>query len=575
MHREKSIGPEETAAWIRRQELCRPAWIETPFGRRLVCYADLTATGRHLAAVEDWVQLARPFYANTHTEISTTGRIMTELREAARRVIRDAVHAADDDEIVFCGSGATAAVNKLVGLLGLRIPEPLEREYALSRAIPADRRPVVFVGPYEHHSNQLPWLESIADVEEIDLDHNGAIDLGDLTARLERFCDRPLKIGSFSAASNVTGVLSDVPAIARTLHRADALAFFDYAAAAPYVPIDMHPPDPDERIDALFLSPHKFVGGPEASGVLAANRTLFRSRTPERPGGGTVAYVASPSREGVDYVRRLAEREEGGTPAILGDVRAGLAFLIKEMAGPAAIRDHEIDIAREAAARLSDHPRIRVLGPQQAARLAILSITIEGLHHDLVSALLDHLFGIQNRAGCSCAGPYGHRLLGIDADRSAALRRLLREGLNGIKPGWARISLPWYASSEDVDFVLSAVEFVADHGMEFVPLYRFGWRDGVWRHVDRPDAGRAPLELTADALVQAAGAEMAQPITAARRTEEHAGYFAKAAETAAALHQRWQESPPEWNPSTGDSELDGLVWFRFVHADPESPRRGG
>ncbi|MGD8328811.1 MAG: aminotransferase class V-fold PLP-dependent enzyme [Acidobacteriota bacterium] len=575
MPRATSIGLEETATWIRQQELSRPAWIDTPFGRRLVCYADLTATGRHLAAVEDWVRLARPFYANTHTEISTTGRIMTELREAARRIVRDAVHAADDDEIVFCGSGATAAVNKLVGLLGLRIPEPLEREYALSRAIPADRRPVVFVGPYEHHSNQLPWLESIADVEEIDLDGNGAIDLEDLTARLQRYGDRPLKIGSFSAASNVTGIISDVAAIARTLHRADALAFFDYAAAAPYVPIDMHPPNADERIDALFLSPHKFVGGPEASGVLVANRALFRSRTPERPGGGTVAYVASPSREGVDYVHRLAEREEGGTPAILGDVRAGLAFLIKEMAGPAAIQDHEIAIARQAAARLSDHPRIRVLGPQRARRLAIISITVEGLHHDLVSALLDHLFGIQNRAGCSCAGPYGHRLLGIDADRSAALRRLLGEGLNGIKPGWARISLPWYASGEDIDFVLSAVEFVADHGMEFVPLYRFGWRDGVWRHADRPDAGRAPLELSVDALMQASGAAPPDPIAAARRREEHARYLADATETAAALRRRWQESPPEWNPSTGDSELDGLVWFRFVHADPQSPRRSG
>lgn len=221
---------------------------------------------------------------------------MTELRESARQIIRHAVHASDDDELIFVGSGATGAVNKLVGLLGLRIPEPLERAYGLSNAIPASERPVIFVGPYEHHSNELPWLESIAEVIEIGLDEDGGIDLAELQERLKTRASRPLVIGSFSAASNVTGVLSDVRRIARILHCANALAFFDYAAAAPYVPLDMHPTDPDERIDALFLSPHKFVGGPEVSGVLVAHRSLFRTRIPERPGGGTVSYVAGPER---------------------------------------------------------------------------------------------------------------------------------------------------------------------------------------------------------------------------------------------------------------------------------------
>src|SRR5207302_8073480 len=180
-----------------------------------------------------------------------------------------------------------------VGLLGFRIPEPLEREFQLSRHVPPNRRPVVLVGPYEHHSNELPWLESVADVVEIGLDEQGRISIEDLTQQLAAYAARPLKIGSFSAASNVTGIISDVSAIARELHRAGAYAFFDYAAAGPYAPIDMHPREPDARLDAIFLSMHKFIGGPQGSGILIANKELFRSLVPERPGGGTVDYVAA------------------------------------------------------------------------------------------------------------------------------------------------------------------------------------------------------------------------------------------------------------------------------------------
>src|SRR5262249_40299393 len=374
---------EQIAGLIRHNEMGRQAFIDTPFGRRMLCYADLTATGRHLDFVEAWIDRVRPLYANTHTAVSSTGRIMSELREEARRVVARSVNAGADDVVVFISPGATACVNKLIGLLGIRIGDPLERRYGLSQKIPAAERPVVFVGPYEHHSNELPWLESIAELVEVGLDDSGRIDLGDLESKLSRFASRPLKIGTFSAASNVTGVLSDVRAIARALHRAGAYAVFDYAAAAPYVPIDMHPGSEEERIDALFLSTHKFIGGPEGSGVLVANRELFRCRTPERPGGGTVDYVAAFDRVSVDYVRRLDEREEGGTPAILGDLRAGIAFLVKEMLGPQRILEHELKIAARATDRLSKHPRINVLGPRDLPRLAIISFNIPGLHHDL------------------------------------------------------------------------------------------------------------------------------------------------------------------------------------------------
>jgi selenocysteine lyase/cysteine desulfurase len=562
---------EEIASLIRRNELGRRSFIETPFGRRMLCYADLTATGRHLAFVETWMSRLRTLYANTHTAVSSTGRIMTRLREQARAIVAQAVHASDDDVVLFAGAGATSAVNKLIGLLGLRIAEPLDREFGLSSRIPASKRPVVFVGPYEHHSNELPWLESVAELIEIGLEDSGGIDLRDLEVKVHRYADRPLKIGAFSAASNVTGVLSDVRAIARILHSGGALACFDFAAAAPYMPIDMHPGPPEERIDALALSTHKFIGGPEGSGVLVANKALFRSRIPERPGGGTVDYVAAFDRLSVDYVRRMDEREEGGTPAILGDVRAAVAFLVKEMVGPKHILEHEMAIAAQASARLSRHPRIRLLGPTDLPRLAILSFNIEGLHHDLVSALLDHLFGIQNRAGCSCAGPYGHRLLGIERAQSERYRVHIAAGFLGIKPGWVRLSLPYYASQEDLEFMLSAVEFVADHGIDFVPIYRLGWLDGVWRHIEWPLGECAPLDLSLDRLRAAsretAPAEAEPPMSDSEVRAERARYFEEAHRIAAELRARWKRDPCRWNPPIALDDLNALRWFQFVHAD--------
>lgn len=560
---------EELAAFIRNNEVGRRASVETPFGQRLICYADMTATGRYLHFVEAWVRRVRPFYANSHTAVSSTGRVMTQLREKSRCFIRRSVGAGEGDEVLFTGSGATAAINKLVGLLGLRIPDALERRFALSRHIPAAERPVVFIGPYEHHSNELPWVESIAEVVEVDLDDAGRIDLDDLERKLAAHSDRPLKIGSFSAGSNVTGVLTDVVAVTEVLRRHGAIVCFDYAAAGPYVPIDMRPHDRQRRIDAIFLSTHKFIGGPQASGVLVANRELFHCRVPVRPGGGTVDYVAGSGRDAIDYVARLDEREEGGTPAILGDVRAGIALLVKQMVGPERIVAHETELAARALQRLARHPRIRLLGPLDLPRLPILSFNIDGLHHDLVSALLDHLFGIQNRAGCSCAGPYGHRLLGIDRAGSERFRLLIRRGVGGIKPGWVRTTVPFFANDDDFEFLMSAIEFVADHGEAFVPLYRLDWGDGVWRHIERPVPDVEPIELTVDALEEAAQSSAVgdheAPMSEHALLASRRRYLEDARALADELGQRWRLRPPQWNPPTGDPEIDALVWFKYVH----------
>src|SRR5262249_50903450 len=366
------------------------------------------------------------------------------------------------------------------GCLGIDRPHPEFSGFELAR-LPAGARPIVLVGPYEHHSNELPWYESLAEVIEVHETERGEVCLRDLEAKLDGARGRPLVIGSFSAASNVTGVLTHVHAVARVLHRHGALAFFDYAACAPYVPIDMHPAgDPDAALDAVFISTHKFVGGPQGSGVLVAHRRCFRRDAPERPGGGTVEYVSYFGRHKIDYVRRMEEREEGGTPAIIGDMRAGPAFLVRVMMAPTTLRAAETALADRAFERLARPPRIKLLGPRVLPRLPILSFIVEGLHHDFVSTLLDHLFGIQNRAGCACAGPYGHRLLHVGAETSLAIREWVLRGVLGIKPGWSRITLPPYAAPADVEFILSAVEFVADHGEAFLPLYELGWRDGVW-----------------------------------------------------------------------------------------------
>jgi len=502
---------EELLATIRASVIGSDEAVATPYGHRRVTYADYTASGRALTFIEDLIRDAvLPLYANTHTESSGTGLQTTRFRDDARAIIARCVNATDDHVVLFCGSGSTAAIDRMIGVLNLRVPADLDARYELSRHIPPDQRPVVFIGPYEHHSNELSWRETIADVVTINEDLSGGIDLEHLHRELVRHVDRPLLIGSFSAASNVTGILTDVRAVSVLLHEHGALSFWDFAAAAPYVDIDMQGSPPRDAFgggagespvapdgldelaykDAVFVSTHKFVGGPGTPGLLIARRALFTNAVPTVPGGGTVAYVNS---TGHRYLADVEHREEGGTPAIVESIRAGLVFQLKDAVGLATIRAHEDRFIRRAIARWEANDRIDILGSHEHHRLSIVSFVVRSpdgrhLHHNYVVALLNDLFGIQARGGCSCAGPYGHRLLGIDDATSRAFDQEVALGCEGIKPGWVRVNFNYFFDDAEVDFILDAVDLVATDGWRLLDQYRFEAATGLWAHVDgRPE----------------------------------------------------------------------------------------
>jgi len=457
-----SLNPLTAVAELRDGLIGENVILPGPFGEKRLVYADYTASGRALRQVEDFIAgEVLPFYANSHTEASYCGAYMTRLRAEARQAIAEATRAGTGYSVIFTGSGATSGLNRLVNLFGL------------TAMAGARTKPAVLIGPYEHHSNILPWRESGAEVIQIPEGADGGPDLGILEFALGGLRDRPLVIGAFSAASNVTGIMTNVDAVTALLKRHGALAVWDYAGGGPYLPVDMAPAPGLEK-DAVVLSPHKFPGGPGASGVLIVRNEAVTANTPTWPGGGTVSFV---SPWGHDYSKSLIAREEAGTPNVIGDIRAALVFLVKAAAGQAFISRRDAEFAELAFAAWQNHPNIRILADDRRHRLPIFSLQVTdsdggSVHPQLVTRMLSDFYGIQARGGCACAGPYAHKLLNIEQPHSERLRSAIREGREMEKPGWTRLNFSYLMSDATADYIRGSVRDLAERAGSLRDLYR-------------------------------------------------------------------------------------------------------
>ncbi|MGD8537805.1 MAG: aminotransferase class V-fold PLP-dependent enzyme [Candidatus Aminicenantes bacterium] len=487
---------------IREQIVGHDLLFDTPFGERHLLYTDYTASGRGFRKIEETIWNIEKSYANTHTEDDYSGKYLTQLLHEAESKIKELVNAGPEGKIIMIGSGTTGALKKLQEIIGVYIP-PVTKE-RISKSIRKtcntnDKsleqiekdRPVVFIGPYEHHTNELMWREAYVEVVVIPFDNEGRIDLYELERQLshEKYKDR-MKIGSFSAGSNITGIRTRVYDIARICHKKGALIFYDFAAVAPYVKIDMNR-DEHSFFDAIFFSPHKFLGGPGTSGVLVFNEKIYRKDLPPTTaGGGTVRYVGF---EGHDFAEDIEIREKAGTPPILQAIKAALVLDLKEKIGTDRIEAIESAYTEYVIERLKQIDNLEIIGDVSPYRgVSIISFNIQHkdkiLHPKFVTKLMNDLFGIQSRAGCSCAGPYGHILLDIDDETSKRFRSQVLKGCEGIKPGWVRVNIHYTLSQDDIDYLLNAITFVARSAYLFLQKYTFDMRTAEWKHIGFEDA---------------------------------------------------------------------------------------
>ncbi len=454
---------EKYFAEFRKNIVGVDAEIQTPYGIKKLVYADWIASGRLYRPIEErMLNDIGPLVGNTHSESSATGLAMTKAYQHAQKIVKQHVNAGDDDVLIFTGTGMTSAIAKLQRILGLKVPEQAARFcpkssglFSNCKDVPNSYKPVVFLTHTEHHSNHTSWFETLADVVVLEPDENLRVDPARLEKEIVKYSDRPLLIGSFSACSNVTGYFPPYYELAEIMHRHKGYCFIDFAASAPYVNIDMNPVNPAQRLDAIFFSPHKFLGGPGSAGVLVFNKELYRNRTPDTPGGGTVKWTNRWG--GYSYISDIEVKEDGGTPGFLQGIRASLSVLLKEKMGIEKIRLREEELKAIALPRLSTMKKVHILAENIKEKLGVISFYVDGIHHNLMTTILNDRFGIQVRGGCSCAGTYGHFLLNVDFTLSKEITDRIESGDLSLKPGWIRLSLHPVMTDDELRFIIDAI----------------------------------------------------------------------------------------------------------------------
>ncbi|AWA30858.1 selenocysteine lyase [Flavobacterium magnum] len=458
--------------------------FDSPFGRKKIIYTDWTASGRLYRPIEEqMVSDFGPFVANTHTETTASGTAMTMAYHEARKIIKRHVNAGPDDVLINDGTGMTGVVNKFQRILGLKVPESLKPYTA---DIPRNDRPVVFISHMEHHSNQTSWLETIAEVIVVPACEKGLFCLDNFKTLLDQYKDRSLKIASVTSCSNVTGIRTPYHEVAKMMHRENGLCFVDFACSGPYVKIDMHPEDPEAYLDAIFFSPHKFLGGPGTTGVLVFNKKLYHNMIPDNPGGGTVSWT-NPWGEH-KYVDNIEDREDGGTPGFLQAIRTALAVQLKDEMGVDNILKREHEIVGYVFSSLGKADNIKILAGQHHDRLGVISFYIEDLHFNLAVKMLNDRFGIQTRGGCSCAGTYGHYLLNVGQELSHALTCKIDSGDLIEKPGWVRMSIHPTTTNAEIAFVCDSILSLASHHKTWAEEYVYDSSSNEFSHRDAKPA---------------------------------------------------------------------------------------
>ena len=444
------------------------AEFESPYGKKKIIYADWTASGRLYRPIEEKIlNEIGPFIANTHTETSITGSVMTHAYHDARNIIKSHVSASKDDVLITVGTGMTGAINKFQRILGIKLNENLKEH----TKVPEEKRPIIFVSHMEHHSNQTSWLETIAKVKVIPSNEDGLPCLKSLEEMIEQHKYCPIKIAAVTGCSNVTGIRTPYHAIAKLMHQNNGLCFVDFACSAPYVEINMHPDDEEQYLDAITFSPHKFLGGPGTSGVLIFNKKLYKNLVPDNPGGGTVSYT-NPWGDH-DYIDDIETREDGGTPGFLQAIRIALSIKLKEQMGVQNILQREHELCKIVFNRLSKIDNLTILAPEHTDRLGVFSFYIKDAHYNSVVKLLNDRFGVQTRGGCSCAGTYGHYLLNVDEPTSKSIEKKILEGCLIERPGWIRMSIHPTMTNAEVEFICHAINEVATNFKDWEEDYSY------------------------------------------------------------------------------------------------------